>query len=124
MTRRPFGAYKAPTKPKTPPPPRNLQLEAVICNAINGKRVVSFRYRATDRVPRVFEPLEAWVTEDGSACVHGVQVQSETGGSEISPQTFTIAKLRELRATGATFQVRPPFDYYKPRPHRLCIVHP
>jgi len=116
---RPFGLadYKAPKEPK----PRNEATEGTLCLAIREKRLVSFRYRNTDAMERIVAPHVVWITESEGACLFGVQLRSETGTAESSPQHFDPYKLIGLRVLDETFTVDHTFkrDRYN---NIICIV--
>ncbi len=92
--------YKAPKEDR----PRNRSHETTLCQAMQQKRLVSFRYKSTDVVARIVAPHVVWITESESACLFGLQLQSETGANESSPQNFDPYKMTGLTILGETFQ--------------------
>lgn len=92
--------YKEPKAAK----PRNRAMEATLCQAMQGKRLAAFRYRLTDHTDRIVAPHVVWITEAEGACMFGIQLQSETGAAESSPQHFDPYKITNLRILDRTFE--------------------
>lgn len=95
--------------------------EGTLCQAVKDMRLVAFRYRPTDAMERIVAPHVVWITEAEGACLFGLQLRSETGASESSPQHFDPYKLIGLRVLNETFAVDPTFkrDRYS---DVICIV--
>jgi hypothetical protein len=109
--------YKAPKEIR----PRSRANEATLCQAIREKRLVSFRYKPTDLTARIIAPHVVWLTEAESACLFGLQLQSETGAAESSPQNFDPYKMVGLTVLAETFEPDLTFkrDAYE---NVICIV--
>jgi hypothetical protein len=82
-----------------PPAPRKRDVEALLCEAIRKRLLVSLYY-GNDRLPRYFGPSAVYHSTKGKVCVCGLQ-----GGDGF--HVFEVGKIRSASITTAAYEPAP-----------------
>jgi len=96
--RRPQNPFAKPAA-EDQPAPRRVELEQLLCKAIEQRVLVSLYYE-DDISPRVFGPSVVYRTTKDKICAYGIQ---QGGG----PHNFEIGKLRNVELTETKYEPEP-----------------
>jgi hypothetical protein len=95
-----------PIKPKkeTPPAPRRVDLESLLCKAIRAKQVIRIRYQ-NEMYNRTFEPYIVYRSPTGKVLVHGRQTRDDSNPMQGNDRrSFEVGRLNSVVLIEETFQ--------------------